>query len=158
MAKETMAEWFERAKVDGDAIEDLFDQVLSAKGYNVVRASRHDDFFKHIDLYVNGIGIDVKSRRRLDQIWLEMVNNNGNKGWLQGEAEYIAFHFAKYNHFKVFRREDLRKFVEENVTETSKNSKEYLKYYTREHWGKKDKLVKVKYNHIKHLYHFIVKC
>lgn len=153
-----MKTWFKEARADGLAIESLFESVLKEKGCEVVRSTNTQDVYDHIDFFVNGKAVDVKARRALNKIWLEMQNVAGNDGWLKGKADYIAFHFEDFNHFKVFRREELRKFVEENVTETCKTSKPYLKYYTRDHWDKKDKLVKVKYDHIKHLYHFIIKC
>jgi hypothetical protein len=149
---------FQQAKKDGLEVENLFEATLTQKGCKVVRASRHEDIHKHIDFYVNGMGVDVKAKRALDKIWLEMENVSGNDGWLKGSAEYIAFHFKDFNHFKLFRREDLRRFVEENVTETCTTSTPFMKFYTRAGWNRKDKIVKVSYNHIKHLYHFIVKC
>lgn len=142
----------------GNSIEDLFKSVLISRGCEVEKSSREDDIKKHIDFYVNGIGVDVKAKRELNKIWLELVNVGGNKGWLKGEAEYIAFHFERFNHFKFFKREDLLKFVEENVTEKCKTSKPFMKFYTRSKWDQKDVLVKVSYEHIKHLYHFIIKC
>jgi len=142
----------------GRQIEKLFHDVLTSRGYKVEKTSVEDDKMKHIDYYVNGKGVDVKAKRSLNKIWLELVNTSGYKGWLKGEAEYIAFHFEDFNHFKVFRREDLLSFVEENVTETCKTSKPFMKFYNRGKWDGKDKIVKVSYNHIKHLYHFIIKC
>lgn len=158
MSKQQVKEWFQQARKDGMAIEELFEATLIQKGCEVLRASNYDDVHRHIDFYVNGKAVDVKSKRTLNKIWLEMENVGGNDGWLKGDAEYIAFHFEDFNHFKVFRRNDLRKFVEDNVTETCSHSGPFMKYYTRDHFGKKDRLVKVSYNHIKHLYHFIVKC
>jgi len=142
----------------GRDIEMLFADTLRARGCNVVKSTPEEDKMKHIDFYVNDKGVDVKAKRGLDKIWLEITNTRGYRGWLKGEAEYIAFHFPDFNHFKFFRREDLLKFVEENVTETCKTSKPFLKFYTRDQWDQKDVLVKVSYNHIKHLYHFIIKC
>jgi hypothetical protein len=142
----------------GKDIEMLFADTLRARGCEVVKSSPEDDKMKHIDFYVNGKGVDVKAKRGLNKIWLELTNTRGYHGWLKGEAEYIAFHFPDFNHFKFFRREDLLKFVEENVTDTCKTSKPFLKFYTRDQWDQKDVLVKVGYNHIKHLYHFIIKC
>lgn len=158
MDKQEVKGWFQQARQDGLDIEDLFEATLIQRGCEVVRASKYDDVHRHIDFYVNGKGVDVKARRRLDKIWLEMENVSGNDGWLKGEAEYIAFHFEDFGHFKLFRREDLRQFVEENVKETCKTSSPFMKFYTRDGWNKKDKIVKVSYNHIKHLYHFMVKC
>lgn len=142
----------------GKQIEDLFKETVSKRGRKVVKSSPEDDKNKHIDFYVDGVGVDVKGNRALDKIWLETKNVRGDNGWLRGEAEYIAFHFEAFNHFKVFRRADLLDFIEKNVKGTCKTSKPYLKFYNRGDWDKKDELVKVHYNHIKHLFHFIIKC
>ena len=142
----------------GRSIEDLFKETVSKRGRKVVKSSLEDDKYKHIDFYVDGIGVDVKGNRKLDKIWLETKNTRGFDGWLKGEAEYIAFHFEDFNHFKVFRRSELLDFVEKNARGTCKTSKPYLKFYNRGKWDQKDELIKVHYNHIKHLFHFIIKC
>jgi hypothetical protein len=146
------------SKEVGDRIEDMFVNLMSSKGFDVVAANDNDNMFKHIDFYVNGLGIDVKGGRHDECIWLETVNVRGNNGWLNGEADYICFHFEKHNAFRMFRRDDLLAFVLDNVTETTTNKSDFLKYYTREKWGKKDKIVKVKYDHIKHLKHKTFEC
>lgn len=63
----------------------------------------------------------------------------------------MAMFVKDINCFSMYLREDLLSFVEENVTEFIENNKEYLKFYTRKRWGKKDLIVKVRYSDIKHL-------
>ena len=58
----------------------------------------------------------------------------------------------------LFKRAELLLFVEQNVVEKTENSKEFLKYYNRAKWGQKDELVKVSYDHIKHLSHKTISC
>jgi hypothetical protein len=124
---------------------------MEARGHVVTPATRSENMFKHIDFYVDDLSVDVKGNRHLDCIWLEMTNVRGNKGWLKGEAMYIAFDIAELSSFAIFKREDLLEFVMENVTEYSQNKNEFMKFYTRAAWGKEDLLVKVRFDHIKTL-------
>lgn len=145
-------------KSTGAAYEKLFEKCVLQRGAKVERTSMKVDIEKHIDYYVNGYGVDVKGNRRLDYIFLELVNVKGINGWLRGEADYIAFHFKDLNHFKVFNRVDLLDFVVENVKGITNTSNDFMKYYNRGAWGQKDKIVRVHYDHIKHLDHFIINC
>ena len=53
--------------------------------------------------------------------------------------------------FSIYKRTDLLNYINENTKEYTENKKDYNKFYTRKKWGKKDILVKFKYNDIKHL-------
>ena len=156
--KKVSKERYKRCYEDGNFFEELFIKSIRVKNPNVRRATEQEDMYKHIDLWVSGLGVDVKGHRHNNCIWLELTNVHGNKGWLRGEATLIAFHFEDRNVFRVFFREDLLRFVMENVTEKTKTKKDFLKIYTREKWGKKDEVVKVKLSHIKHLRHRLLKC
>lgn len=123
---------------------------MEERGNTIVASSRLDNIHKHIDFYLNGFGVDVKGNRHLDCIWLELDNVKGNNGWLRGKAEYIVFDVEELGSFCFFKRIDLLNWVLENITEYT-DKKEFNKFYTRAKWGKKDKLVKVKYEEIKHL-------
>ena len=135
----------------GISFEEDFKNRIISLGLNYKKSSKKDDWYKHIDCYVNGYGIDVKGNRGLKTIWLEHTNVNGNKGWLKGDAMYIAMHITELNIFSIYKRIDLLNFIEKNTKGETINTNEYFKYYTRKKWGKKDKIVKVKYNDIKHL-------
>tara|TARA_R110000744_G_scaffold331459_2_gene436920 strand:- start:659 stop:1123 length:465 start_codon:yes stop_codon:yes gene_type:complete len=140
-----------RCSIEGDKFEELFKQKIISNGLCFEKASNEDDFYKHIDCYVDGYGVDVKGNRHLQTIWLEYSNVNGNKGWLRGDAYYIAMHIAELNCFSIYNRVDLLEFVKLNVKEKTTNKNDYLKLYTREKWGKKDLITKVRYSDIKHL-------
>lgn len=144
-------ERLDRCQRDGDYFEDLFKQKVESKGLRYNKAAQEDDWYRHIDCYVNGYGVDIKGNRHLETIWLEYTNVNGNKGWLRGEALYIAMHIKELDAFSIYYREELLKFVEENVQEETTYKNDYFKFYTRKKWGKKDMVVKVKYEDIKHL-------
>ena len=136
---------------DGNYFEDLFKEKIISYNLNWVKSSKEDDWYRHIDCYVNGYGVDVKGNRHLNTIWLEHTNVNGNKGWLRGEAFYIAMYVMELNCFSIYKRTDLLDYINNNVKEECNNKYEYLKFYTRKKWGKKDKVVRVKYDYIKHL-------
>jgi len=144
-------ERYDSCAKDGDYYESLFKKKVMSNGYDWKMSSTEDDWYKHIDCYVDGYGVDVKGNRHLDTIWLEYTNVNGNKGWLRGEAYYIAMHIKELDCFSIYKRSDLLRFIFNNVGGDTTDKRNYLMYYNREKWGKKDKVVKVKYNHIKHL-------
>jgi len=141
----------QRCKNDGDDHEELFKQRIQSAGYRYNESTNQDDWYRYIDCYVDGYGVDVKANRYLDTIWLEHTNINGNKGWLRGDAQYIAMFVNEFDAFCIFNREDLLGFILDNVKEKTTDKTQYLKYYTREKWGRKDLVVKVRYNDIKHL-------
>ena len=136
---------------DGNYYESLFKERVIDSGYKWDISTLEDDMYKHIDCYVDGYGVDVKGNRHLDTIWLEYTNVKGNEGWLRGEAHYIAMNIKELDCFSIYKRVDLLRFVLDNVSKTTTDKTDYLMYYTREKWGKKDKIVKVKYKDIKHL-------
>ena len=62
-------------------------------------ASEHEDIHEHWDFSFN-IRIDVKTMKKLnrndedyneDIHWIELRNVHGNKGWVHGKAQVIAF-------------------------------------------------------------------
>ena len=135
---------------EGTDTENRFKTLLESKGYKVEKSSKQDDIHKHIDFYVNGFGIDVKGKRYTNTIWLEIQNVRGKDGWLKGEAKYIAFDILDLKQFVFFKRKDLLEFVAQFKEETE-DKREHLKWYSRKKWNRKDKIIKVKYEHIKHL-------
>lgn len=151
MKLEVTGRRYAQCSKDGDKAEDLFKQKVLDLNLNYRKGSKEDDWYKHIDCYVNGYGVDVKGNRHLETIWLEYSNVNGNKGWLRGDAKYIAMNILELNCFSIYNRTDLLDFVKQNVKEKTTNKNDYLKFYNREKWGKKDLIVKVRYSDIKHL-------
>ena len=135
----------------GKSCEDKFKDLMTSRGHEIYKSSKYDDIYKHIDFYIAGYSFDVKGHRHLDCIWLELTNVNGNKGWLKGEATYIVFDIVELKSFCFFKRKDLLKYVQENITETTETKDEYNKLYTRAKWGKLDVITKVKFDNIKNL-------
>lgn len=128
--------------------EDKFSHLMNTRGNTCVKSNKYDDINKHIDFYVNNIGVDVKGNRHLETIWVELQNVRGNKGWLKGDAEYIVFDIVELNSFCFFKRHELLQFCS-NITEVAKDKTEYKKLYSRKDRG--DILIKYRYNDIKHL-------
>tara|TARA_R100000353_G_scaffold65121_1_gene50712 strand:+ start:96 stop:587 length:492 start_codon:yes stop_codon:yes gene_type:complete len=135
----------------GKETEKFYESIVKSRGRKVIKSSKEDDMYKHIDYYVDGMSVDVKGNRHLDCIWLETKNVHGNKGWLHGEAEFIIFDIKELYSFCCFKRVDLLEFIKKNVFEYTSIKDEFLKFYSRKKWNRHDEVVKVKYNHIKHL-------
>ena len=136
---------------EGREAELKFKSVVENRG-NIVRgSSRSENIYDHIDFWVNDVSVDVKGLKNYESIWLELKNVHGNKGWLDSKVDYISFDILELSSFCIFKRYDLLNFVLTNVHEYTSSSDEYMKFYTRERWGRKDVIVKVSFEHIKHL-------
>lgn len=66
----------------------------------VEEASKEDDIYRHIDIWIGSNSFDVKAAKKTNRSdvlpnynihWVELRNVNGDKGWLFGQADYIAF-------------------------------------------------------------------
>jgi len=129
--------------------EELFKNIMESRGHSVIESSKDENVYKHIDFWVNNKSVDVKSKRHLGCIWLELKNVNGYAGWLESEVEYIAFDVVELESFCIFHRISLLEFVLNNVKERANDKTEFMKFYTRA--NRKDVLVKVTLDNIKHL-------
>lgn len=111
----------------GIAAELAFIAAVKKKNPNVVvvKATENEDMFQHWDYSFDGVTIDIKSRRNMGMLnhggdkytVLELVNRNGDRGWLFGEAQYIAFEFktSVLDAFLVVPRLELVKYHEANT-------------------------------------------
>jgi len=146
----------------GMKCEELFRITMENNGYDIVKSTKYQDTKEHIDFIVTIRElfdeeppilwtIDVKSNRYKYQIWLEHTNVAGNHGWLKGKADFIVFHFPTEGIFRFYNTLDLFYWVEENIKETTTDSSDYCKFYTRVNERKKDKIVKVRLQDIEHL-------
>ena len=66
----------------------------------IEEASKEDDIYRHIDIWVGANSFDVKAAKKTNRSdllpnydihWIELRNVHGDKGWLFGQADYIAF-------------------------------------------------------------------
>src|SRR5690606_34840157 len=107
--------------------------VEKFKGLKCEKSSTQDDRYKHIDFYIeNGMSVDVKAHKKInatdkevsqEYTWIEILNVNGNFGWVSGFATHIAYSFT--THYKLFDREKLKEFIMSRVPKHSFVYKEY---------------------------------
>lgn len=133
---------------EGLKTEQKFCDLMISRNNTCVKSSVAEDVKKHIDFYVNDESVEVKGNRYLNTIWLELKNVRGEDGWLLCCAKYIVFDVVDIKSFCFYERQDLYDYVK-NISEIAKDKHEYKKLYTRK--NRKDVIVKVTYDDIKHL-------
>lgn len=87
----------------------------------IQKSTEKQDMFEHIDYFIDGKGYDIKAKKslgmlnHLEQVYcvLEELNVNGDKGWLHGKADFIAFEISHF--FVVIPRVELLDYYEANV-------------------------------------------
>lgn len=145
---------YEYSFSEGNKAEEKFKELMNSRGNICLKSTKDEDMHRHIDFWVNEVPVDVKGNRHLECIWLEIKNVHGNKGWLHGDSFYIVFDVVELKSFCFFRTEKLLNWVKK-ITKTAKDKTEFNALYTRK--DRKDVLVKVRYNEIKHLESFKIK-
>lgn len=119
----------------------LFVDACRAIGYEARKSTREEDMYDHIDYWVKRknhrnedieSGVDVKGGNHPHCVWVEFKNVIGKKGWMYGEAEFIAFEMPEENGFIVVRRKELADYAELVVEKTFVPKAEaYRKLYQR---------------------------
>jgi len=126
----------ERDEARGQAYEDLFVQLCKQNKLKCKQADQYEETVLHIDFKVLDKGepawgdrpenagkvaknkscyVEVKNDKRLigtDNLLLEFVGNKGHKGWMYGEANYIAFYNTSRGGFDMVKRHPLLKEIE----------------------------------------------
>lgn len=83
----------------GQWVEEQFANTLRGHDPSFRKATRSEQF-NHIDYHSSFGTIDVKARKQISRsskklqdefVWLEFTNVQGNKGWLAGGSDLIAF-------------------------------------------------------------------
>jgi hypothetical protein len=117
-------------------------------GFNPRQAPLHIDR-EHIDFImdVSGIQISVevkgfKNSTSKGFILVEIINVQGNPGWLYGKADWIAFQMAD-NSFLTVDRIDLLKLIEsKGINPNDKSKRTFDKFKLAPYWyqrpGRKD--------------------
>ena len=129
----------------GDAAYDKFVSIAERKGYEVKKSTRNQDMYDHIDLYLTKneitVSLDVKAKKKInrydsnsqsDYTYVEFQNVRGNKGWLYGKADIIAFETD--DTFVLVEREGLASYCEKVVdfkTKVGRASESLYKIYSR---------------------------
>lgn len=138
----------------GLAKEDSFAKLLvDTFGGETKHASKEDDMYNHLDIIwtFNGkdYSFDVKGLKKHNQKdintddsihWIEIQNVRGNKGWIFGKADYIAF--ETNNDWLIIERKSIIDWIDRKVVDkTIVYSKDLYTYYQR--YGRQDIVVKV---------------
>ncbi len=135
--------------------ENDFVKEAEKRNYEVIKSSKRDDMYKHIDFYLKKNGkafsVDVKARKKTSRsdksfddeyTWVEFKNVAGGAGWLYGEANYIVFEREK--EFIFIDRKELLKFCLDSVEDEHVRhaSKAIYKKYQR--LDRKDVISRIK--------------
>lgn len=136
----------------GKEKEAEFARVLWEKlGGEIRLASEYDDIYGHVDIYWKDYGIDVKALKKTSRgdncaneniHWIELRNVTGKKGWVFGDADYIAFELEDY--WVLVTPKKIIKLLEQKVTnfDIVNDSSLLYRYYQRS--GREDIIVKIK--------------
>lgn len=153
---------FKKSWQEGGRAENLFKKILKKFDKHARSASREEQF-RHIDFVSSFGSFDVKAQKRVsrsdskyqnDLVWLEFKNVLGNRGWMYGDADYIAF--EKEDCFLIIKRRYVQGLAEtlcETNKKVSRASDALYKGYTRE--GRKDLISIVKMEDLESLPHEI---
>lgn len=160
----------------GEGYETSVGRILcESMGGTFTTSSFRENTKDHVDIWWtdgDGVrhGIDVKmpkKTRRQDsapdhtRTWVELLNTNGDPGWLDGSEEMIAFvREGEFNEVLFVDRKGLSDFVKER-TRTSRvneyNSGVEYDLYTRARWGNNDMCTIVPFSDMEPFVRFKVK-
>jgi len=143
--------------------ESLFEEVAKKENFIVRKSSLSEDRHKHIDFFLEQdrfkYSVDVKARKKTTRgdvkvndewTWIEFKNVLGRKGWLYGEADYIAFERA--DDFLMINRENLVKFCEDKVDLETMVSRPYqAEYKVYQRQGRRDLITRVRMDDLANL-------
>jgi hypothetical protein len=158
----TAKEKFKSSFSIGNRCEKLFKQCCNQNNLNVIGSNNQQDMLDHYDFKVinpkthGSRLVDVKAikninrydeKTNLDFTLIEFKNVNGNKGWLEGKADYIGF--EKLNGFLMVNRKILRDYcISKMYNKNQVMQKPYVisdpqnstyQFFTRK--GRKDKFI-----------------
>jgi hypothetical protein len=119
--------------MEGAKSEASFEEIAKKRGNTVTKADNKTDIHNHIDYFMENksgtkTSVDVKGMKRVsrggerteDIQWIEFLNVKGNKGWILGDAELIAFEAESF--FYLFKRIDLLDFCTEKCSREKQNN------------------------------------
>lgn len=141
--------------ITGQAAEDLFVEVMKKNNHEVVKATDRENMHEHIDFFVDGVSYDVKGEKSYSRdneiykvIWIEKTNVRGNRGWLYGRANLIAFLVPPW--FWIISRLALVTFIESHMKDAKTLShKKKWNWYRRR--GRSDEVTYLDFEDIKPL-------
>lgn len=128
-----------------------------------VKSSTEDDKYKHIDFHMsNGWNVDVKMHKQINNrdakgsdkfIWVELRNNYGYPGWIDGKATHIAFSIT--TDYIFVERTQLRDLVKSKIKSYDVKIKDFSPkpYIIYRRLGLEDKIVLVPWEDVLTLEH-----
>jgi len=141
----------------GKEAEERFYAIMSASTQDIRRATEEENIKGQFDIVCEGVRYDVKGEKRYNRkdkhpdtntVWIEVRNVNGDRGWIKGDADKIAF--LKGNVFHIVDRKKLFILVQDKVRDLRiYNIKQYCKLYRRT--GRKDVVTYLSFGDIEHL-------
>lgn len=153
----SLTETVQKMYLQGLEDEKLVMEVTKKKfGGDVRKTTRNEDVKEHIDFWWisddgNEYGFDVKGVKKNNRTdskgndtinWIELLNVQGNPGWVYGNAKYIAF--LTHTTVLYVPRKKLASYIEEKIKgkklSLTNPSDCYIPY---QRYGRKDMIVKV---------------
>ena len=141
----------------GKQAEDKFYELMAVQSQDIRRATQEENIQGQFDLVCDGVRYDVKAEKKYHRkdkypdnstVWIEIRNVNGDRGWIKGEADKIAF--LKGDTFNIVDRKNLFILVQDKVRDlTIYDIKQYCKLYRRT--GRKDVVTYLSFRNIEHL-------
>lgn len=145
------------SRFEGKKAEKIFLETAIREGVNFIRkATKEEDVKEHWDFLLKDYNnvkflIDVKAHKHeyrngpllKDWYWIEWKNVNGDKGWIHGKADYIAFIY--FDKIYIYNRCELRDAADDLIDKTKIVKKASLAQnciYQR--FGRKDQLSMIK--------------
>lgn len=123
----------------GQSGEESFLDYARKMGWNPRKSSRHEDMQKHIDCHIDidgfSLSVDVKGcKRGIDSglVLIELLNVNGDRGWIDGEADMIAFKI--HTGWLFVSRETLAAYIWEKVGELKPENQSQNKRCVAPNW------------------------
>lgn len=141
----------EYSKKLGEETDARFIDACSSIGYLCHKSNDYSDIINHIDYFIKRkndiVSVDVKGNNHPLAIWVEFQNVNGDKGWLHGKANYIAFDCPQIRAFIMIDRDELLEICTKIVHPVFVDRDNALrKYYRRT--GRNDILSKIEFTDI----------
>lgn len=157
----------DRSREEGTKAESRFILRANDMGWEYIRnAKKFEDMWQHWDiLFDTPEGektIDIKAHKHKyrsgplleDWFWVEFRNVKGDKGWLYGEADYIAFEY--FGAWYIYDREILANccelLVDMDADPVDKTGHAYYRLYQR--YGRKDQTSLVQISDLPYKYHW----
>ena len=106
--------------IEGKKKEKIFIDVAISHGYECIPASKAIDINLHWDVLIKKDGkkarTEIKGEKEAHKYgytWIELINWEGNVGWLYGEADVLAIMHP--DRFDIYLISSIRKLIEERV-------------------------------------------